>query len=140
MRHKVTLGDAPFLHAPFCPLFCMPLFRTHRKIDSESRQTIPNLNCNYTFPINLAPMLVSNQSEKCNYNPYLTQINKITLVNLINKLRLFHCMSYKKYFPDNDIFSVIHINFILHYFKYLNEGFIYVYICYYFDLELCWHN
>ena len=40
----------------------------------------PNLDCNYTFPINLASNAIpfgANQSDKCNYNPNLLLFNYI---------------------------------------------------------------
>ena len=51
-----------------------------RESHSQSCSVKPNLDCNYTFPINLASNAIpfgANQSDKCNYNPNLLLFNYI---------------------------------------------------------------
>ena len=62
-----------------------PFFKL-REIFSESRKSKPNLNCNYTFSIDLAQQtelcLVLNLSENGNYNPNLVWIQQDSENNL----------------------------------------------------------
>ena len=53
---------------------------SHREIFSESCQSEPNLECNYTFPFRVNQTefcLLPNISENCYYNPNLVRISQI---------------------------------------------------------------
>ena len=58
----------------------------HKKIFWESCKSIPNLYCNYSFPIDLAPdgfPFGAKSIEKCNYDPNLVLIKLIPKIFVI---------------------------------------------------------
>ena len=71
----MVLNRAPMMPRGIAVAYPVGIYSTHWEVFAQSCQSKHNLNCNYHFPVDLAPIGIL--SENGNYNPNCVWIDKI---------------------------------------------------------------